>query len=203
MSRKAPVRSGDAPAAAVAGAASMHGTVKGRDGATWLVAGEGGLVRAPCARSCLAEPQLGDRVLVTAEGDEAYILAILAGPGEVRIAVEGGLTIAAGRQLSLESPQIVTRAEEADFRIARLKVSSLRLEATFEHAKMTVERLHALATDLLAEIGNSVRRVAGLEQVSAGQLDHRAKDTASLHARFTSVTADKDVRIDGDQIHMG
>ena len=192
-----------APVPLSAAAILFHGTVKGREAVQYFVADGNGLVRALRAASCLIDPQPGDRVLVSVAQGEAYILAVLNGAAETRIDVAGTLTIASGTGLSLEAPRISTKAEEAEYRFARLSVTSLRLDSTLEIAKLTAERLHTMATDILAEIGNSVRRVAGLDHVSAGQIDQRAKDTASLHGRFTSVTADKDVRIDGDQIHMG
>jgi hypothetical protein len=192
------------PGAQSAQATLFHGSVKGREGAHYFVTDESGLVRALRAASCLIDPGLGDRVLVSVAQGEAYILAVLDGPESgTRIDIAGPLTIASGTGLSLEAPRIVTKAEEGEYRFVRLSVTSLRLDATLEQAKLTIERLHTLATDILAEIGNSVRRIAGLDHVSAGQIDQQAKDTASLHGRFTSVTADKDVRIDGDQIHMG
>ena len=42
-----------------------------------------------------------------------------------------------------------------------------------------------------------------LDQLEAGQLDHRAKKLLSLRGKYSVITAEKDVRIDGDKILMG
>jgi hypothetical protein len=47
------------------------------------------------------------------------------------------------------------------------------------------------------------RKVEGIEQVQAGELDLQVRDSLSLHGRHTMMTAEKLVKVDGAQIHLG
>lgn len=184
-------------------AALAHMQVRGIDGDTLVVADAGGLIQARRAKGCLVEPAPGDLVLVSRAGDESYVLAVLEGPGPTRLAATGPLDIASATRLTLSAPELETEAGAASITIDRLAYRGTLVDIGIEGAKLVAERVHVMAADALAELGRSIRRIAGLDQSAAGIIDQRAEDSIGLHGRFTTITADKDVRIDGDQIHMG
>lgn len=180
-----------------------HMRVRGGDGDMLVVADEGGLLHARRAKGCLVEPAAGDLVLVSRSGDAAYVLAVLDGAGPTRLAASGPLEIASRSRLSLSAPELATEAGTATIAIDRLTYRGRLADLGLEGVKLVAERLHVMAADTLAELGRSLRRIAGLDQTAAGIIDQRAEDSAGLHGRVATLTADKDVRIDGDQIHMG
>jgi hypothetical protein len=186
-------------------ASLAHMRVKGHDGDAWMVADDDGARRVRRARSCLIEPAIGDLVLVSHGADgSAFILAVLEGSSDdIELVATGDLRLAAGRRLVLAAPELAADLGAATVTVDRLRLAARMVDAAMDSAKLVGERLHLMAADVLADLGRSVRRVAGLDQTSAGIIDQRAEDTLSLHARVASITADRDVRIDGDQIHMG
>lgn len=184
-------------------AALAHMRVRGVDDDSLVVADEGCLIQARRAKGCLVEPAPGDLVLVSRAGDRAYVLAVLEGAGPTRLAAAGPLEIASRTRLTLSAPEMEAEAGAAMVTFDRLKYQGNLVDIGIQGAKLVAERVHVMAADALAELGRSIRRIAGLDQTAAGIIDQRAEDSAGLHARFTTITADKDVRIDGDQIHMG
>lgn len=186
-----------------AAAALAHMRVRGIDDDMLVVADHGGLIHARRAKGCLVEPAPGDLVLVSRAGGDAYVLAVLDGAGPTRLAAAGPLEIASRTRLSLSAPELETEAGAAMITVDRLTYRGNLVDIGIQGAKLVAERLHVMAADTLAELGRSIRRIAGLDQTAAGIIDQRAEDSAGLHGRFTTITADKDVRIDGDQIHMG
>lgn len=180
-----------------------HMWVKGIESDRLVVADEAGLIRARRAKGCLVEPAIGDLVLISRAGEIAYVLAVLEGAGPTRLAAAGALEIASQTRLSLSAPELESEFGTANIGIDRLTYRGRLAEIGLEGAKLVAERVHTMAGDALAELGRSIRRIAGLDQTAAGIIDQRAEDCAALHGRFTTITADKDVRIDGDQIHMG
>jgi hypothetical protein len=201
-----------APQLDTSAAALAHMRVRGMDDDGIVVADATALVRARRAKGCVVDPETGDLVLVSRGGDgSAWVLAVLEGagpsrltlPGDATLQAEGDLSVGAGHKLLLAAPELVAEAATATLRSDRVGVVARLADLVADATKLTGERLHVLVADHLAELGRSIRRVAGLDHTAAGIIDSRAEDTASLHGRYATLTAEKDVRIDGDQIHMG
>jgi len=201
-----------APQMDSAAASLAHMRVRGIDGNIVVVADATALVQARRAKGCVVDPEAGDLVLVSRGSDgSAWVLAVLDGAGPSRMTLsgdailqaEGDLSVGAGRKLLLAAPELAAEAATATLRSDRVGVLARLADLAADATKVTAERLHVLVADHLAELGRSIRRVAGLDQTAAGIIDSRAEDSASLHGRYTTLTAEKDVRIDGDQVHMG
>ena len=65
------------------------------------------------------------------------------------------------------------------------------------------EILETFADHVLTRAKRGSRYIEETDQLRAGDIDHRAEGTLQLNARTAFVTADKVVRMDADQIHMG
>ncbi len=210
------------------GAATVHqttGTVVAADtvGAVGVVVSTAeGRIEARRARSCLIEPCVGDEALVCVVGDQAYVLAILEGePGApVTLAVSGDMAIKAARgRLSLAAQEgvSVVSAKEVSVATPELSVHAGAARAVFDRltwlatkVRGEVERSEIVAgaidrvVDRITERANRVyRKVAELDQLQAESIDWEAKKNIVLHSENALVTAERLVKVDADQIHLG
>lgn len=198
-------------------------------GATVLLAGEGklllatddGQLEAERAASCLLEPTAGDRVLVASVDGQAFVLAVLRreASAPARIDVEGGLELRArsGRVALVGREVELTASEQARVTAPRLDLSVLaatlfadalayvgsRVEAEVGKVSLVADVVDTVAERLRQRLQRSYRFVEGLDQVRSGTLDAKATVYARIHAPDTVLTADKLVKIDGEQIHVG
>ena len=161
------------------------------------------------AAGCLLEPQVGDEVLLAAVGDELFVLSVLSradanapavvsADGDLQLnAKHGGLSMAArdgiafttGASILMNSARLTLRAVEGSLMVRKLKAMADTVDAAAERVRQRVER--------------SYRYVQTLDQVRAGTIDYKAEAIARVHAEDTIVSADKLVKMDGDQIHVG
>lgn len=164
--------------------------------------------RARRAPACLIEPQPNDRVLIALCSDESFVISVLERdelkPAEIELPYGLDLRVASGRfRVAAQDGVDITT-------VGNTKIVSGKLEVTAVEGGLFVQRLRLLAgtVDTVAErISQKVQRayrfVAGLDQLRAGIIDAKAKSFARLHAKDNIVTADKLVKVDGEQIHVG
>lgn len=203
---------------------TLWGHVRGGRDGNWVVFSErieGGLITARCAVSCLVEPRPGDRVMLAREGGSAFILAILERdtaavqlrfPGDVRIQVPAGamtltsagpMTVESASALHQHAPGLRMVAGQAELVTDELKVSSSRATVTVDTCKLVARAMDSVIDRVSQRSKVLVRWVEELESLQAGQLLQKVRQTFSLDARHTVVNARKDVKIDGERIHMG
>lgn len=192
-------------------------------GDDFVVHTDAAVYRARRAASCLLEPLVGDKVLLVTDMDAGdYVLAVLerdAGrlstlslPGDAQIKVRGGrLTVSARDGIGMES------AREIAMQSASLKVEALKGEVTVHDLSLVgeawrscVDRVKSVGRsfDSILErchqrVARSYRVVDEMDQVKAGQIDYQAEGSLQLHAKYTLMTADELVKLDGEQIHLG
>lgn len=130
------------------------------------------------------QPAEGDVVLATGREGAFYVIGLLQPKGEVTLhfpgdvrfsAAQGRIVFDSGRGLELNAPQI--------------RVHSGKFEL---FAETLVERL-----------GNVYRKVKGLLQTCAGRRRTVVEGTSYEQAERAVLLADKDVKIDGEKIHLG
>ena len=201
-----------------------YGQVVGAGGTAWSVRTENGVYRAFKAVSCLVRPEIGDRVLVSIGPDsrEVYILAILARTGESRtvldiqndaeirtesgrleISARDGLDLASAGDISLVSSDLRITAAQGEVNCPRLSFWGRVLEGRIEAIKLIGQTIDTVVERLHQRIKRYYRFVEGAEQVRAGRLNCQVKDSLVLRGRFSQVTAEEDVHVDGKQIHIG
>ncbi|NVB39022.1 DUF3540 domain-containing protein [Pseudenhygromyxa sp. WMMC2535] len=221
-------------ASAGEGAAPRQGVavVHARDARGWLLreaqdeARPGALSVAQRALSCLIEPELGDRVLFVAVGEERFVLAVLAraarAEGELeapaRIAVEGDLELRAGGRLRVGGEAVELAAERAlAVRSEEFSVQARRGRVLFDALDTFVRRVHATLTEstivgralerfverFTEHSHTSYRSVATVDHVRAGSIDYHAQTVAHVHGENTSMSAAELVKVDAGQIHLG
>lgn len=191
------------------------------DDAGYMVRCDGYEWRCKRAASCLLAPEVGDTVLISGpDHQRVYLLDVVeqANPEASLLQVPGLLRVSAGKveiesrgNIALQSAQDLTLAS------AKLNIQSDKgmcvvneMEYLGKKVKSTVGFFHFIGNvyesivDRLSWISRSSFKVTeGVEQVRAGMIDYEAEKTARLHSKYTVVTAEDLVKVDGKQIHMG
>jgi hypothetical protein len=187
-----------------------------------VVATARGNLRCKRAVGCLVAPEVGDYVLVAGSPSGAcFVLSVLERESaDATLSVEGNLQLSVGagglRILARDGIELLTPR--------KLELAGHVVELTAERARMVVDELSYLGSALLGEIGRvrtratsvdtvigrltervraSFRRVDEIDQLDAGRIDHKAKETMTLRAKCALVSATEVVRVDGEQIMMG
>ena len=163
------------------------GVVTALDDSRYVVDG-----RRACRRAaaCLLEPQPGDTVLCyTGDDGCAYVLSVLerACPERALLSVAGANAVGLhARRLDLSASR-------------NLRLSTLR----HMQINAALGTLQVNARDLFTTVSNSLVQAAQNYIGKMTQYSLRAAGLLRQHGRHQVVTADQDVRIDGERITMG
>lgn len=183
------------------------------EGKYW-VATESGRRRALKAASCLLAPQPGDRVLIALdEVSSAYILAVLERadpsvsridlPGDATIHASGDLSLAAARELTCTAPRLSVGVEDGDFSILRTRLLGNLVEIQAERIKSVCVTADQIYRDLTQRIGDYFRATSGHEDVHAKSSRKLVEQDLTMQSRNTVIIAERNVKIDGELIHLG
>lgn len=184
----------------------------------WVLDNEG-IQAVRLAASCLLKPVPGDLVLLARTGHGCHILAVLEhGDEEYRIEVPGHLRLGAD-DLSLHGRQrlVMHSREVIEQRAARVATTATRITECSElhevraakldmlgrEARLVFNRVQEVFGQVFSKAEQVVRSVSGTEILNLGNWLQKVRDTYSLRARNTILTAKSDVKIDGERIHMG
>lgn len=146
-------------------------------------------MRAARAVSCLVEPQPGDRVLANIDATgAAWVLHILARDA-------GGVACVS-----------VPRADGLALRQHRVSlhaVDALELGCAGEASLSAGRTLSFNARNLFATVSGTLVEQAAEYVGKVGQYLLDARDLLRLHGRHALITAERDVKVDGERISMG
>lgn len=165
-----------------------------------------GDVKADRAAACLISPGPGDLALLSVDDfGRAWVLSVLAraDDGPASLAFEHGLNLIAGPELQLVAGKVGLHAGEAEVCVPKLSYFGSFVEAQVERIKLFGETCDSVFERVSQRVQRSYRWVAELDQLHAGHLNYLVKKLMSLRGQYTVMTAEKDVRIDGDKILMG
>jgi len=198
-----------------------YGTVKLAEGGTFTVAAAG-VVAAKRSFSCLVEPLPGDMVVVSRAASGCYILAILERHGDqhaclafegdvdlrlkqgrLRVAAQEGIDLVTAKDTALVSPELSINSVQAEVSIQQLSFFGTFLQGQIERIKLIGQACDSIFERVSQRVKRSYRWVEELEQLRAGQLNYLVKKLMSLRGKYSVLTAEEDVRIDGDKILMG
>jgi hypothetical protein len=126
-------------------------------------------------------PVAGDVVLVIETDASAYVIGVLHATGPTVIAAPGDLHLRAARGCIA-----------LDAKVVRAAGAEIRLEATT--MSLTAERLRE-------RFGGVRRVISEALELDVGEV--RARGLFALASRRIRATAEADVKIDGQQIHLG
>ncbi len=175
------------------------------------------------AASCLILPKIGDRVLLSRQRNgDCFILAVLQtgtpsqttisvpgdlhlelSSGKLQVAVQRGIELATAKHLQAVASHLKLDALSAKFRISRLIFEGGLLQASIESVRWVAESLESVVNRLVQRAKRAFRSVEEDELVKVGHLDITASRLMSLSGEYTVITANEDVKIDAERIHIG
>jgi hypothetical protein len=174
------------------------------------LSGPAGSFTARRAASCLLQPAAGDTVLAADVDGSLWVLAVLVrgdspavlplpadstikvAQGGLKLAVQEELSLAAGRQLSALAPEISVQAARAGL-----------VDAMVDQVKTVAGLLDTAAERVRLKAGSSHRQIEDLEHLQAGQLNYAVKTVLNMRGKHAVVSAESEVRLDGERIHLG
>lgn len=181
-------------------------------------------IEATRATSCLVEPVLGDRVLyaVLRQG-KAFVLSVLdraeedavlrltadrdvvieAQGGRVDVVAAAGVGIASQEKVTVAAGTVEMRAERATFALDDVLLVGKKLLARAARGTLVGEVLETMADTVTQRAKRVLRVVSQVDQLKAGVADIEAKSALRLHAENSYMTAEKVVKLDGENIHLG
>lgn len=204
-------------------------TVQGGFGQDFMVHSERGVLRAKVAFSCLVTPEAGDRVLVNVSSsmtngqkNESHIIAIierqhannmkLAFPGDVAMeAKAGNINLTAAKQVNLtsaestkiSSAELAVNVLDANVRAEKLSISGDSVTSQWRDVTSISDAMNLIVERMSQRFKNSFKQVEGVEQKNSKNYLQNVNQTLSVRSRDAVITARKDVKIDGERIHMG
>lgn len=174
------------------------------------------------AVSCLVKPIDGDRVLVCREGSSTTVLAILdriqtsactlqftgdvcleVPAGDVSIATAQNLRLTAAKGIQLASTELAITNNITRLVAKTVDVAAHHVKANAQIAGVVAERLETVANTAIQHLTRSMRLIEESDILRAGEVLQTIKRTFSLRSRHSLISAESDVRIDGERIHMG
>jgi len=196
--------------------------VQGGFGREFMVQCERGVLRATLAFSCLVTPEAGDKVLINNSGKDNHILAIierpqnqdmkLAFPGNIAMEAKAGdinltttqqLNLTSAKKTQLTSTTLAISSLDAKVHAAKLSVSGDSVVSHWREVNSITSAMNLIVDRLTQRIKNSFKLVDGVDQQKSQNYMQTVEKTLSSRSRDAVITARKDVKIDGERIHMG
>jgi hypothetical protein len=203
----------------------VYGRVESVASSTLVVRVGDRLLTTRRAVSCLVEPAVGDRVLV-AWSDESFVLAVLArrvdaharatitlsAEGDVTLRARGGalglasneaVTVTSSDRVEINTPELAVRAMKTSFFSSSLAYVGKVLDGEIDRVTLVARTVDRTIERVTERLKRSFRTIEEIERVKAQELDVDVEGGVSVHADSAVVSAEKLVKIDGEQIHLG
>lgn len=197
-------------------------TVQGGFGTEFMVHSGNGVVRASVAFSCLVTPEPGDVVLLSCHGGQNHILSILqrpeqqdmtlAFPANVKMQAKAGnveltsvnkLALTGAEQTQITSSELDVKAMNTQIYSEQMSVVGDKASSQWREVNSIVGAFSLIAERVTQKLKNSFKMVEGVDQQTSQNLLQTIGKTLSIRSRDAVITARKDVKIDGERIHMG
>lgn len=181
------------------GAVLARGMVEREHDGLCRVLCEGRFLAASPAVSCLLRPRQGDEVLLVLSPDQApLVLAVL-----LRQQDEGRLRLPGGAELQGDAEGLRVRAPALDLRCERAEFRATQVRALFGRLQAAGHEWLARLERSLVDVGDSMRRVRGMDETRAAQQRVHVQGRMHLRCDDASLVARRRVRIDGSHIDLG
>lgn len=200
-----------------------YGVITDRREDNFTIQTGNGVWDARPAASCLLLPQVGDKVLIAAHPSHAaYILAVLerenntdselvfenditirAKEGKVNLVSDGGITLASGGRLQMICREAGLHAARAEISVDEMSFWGKFLDAQVTSIRLLATGFESVIERLRQRLTRSFRTIEEVEHIRADRYDCHAKSLLSLKGKYATITANEDVKIDAERIHIG
>lgn len=197
-------------------------TVQGGFNREFMVQSNRGVFKAKQAFSCLVTPEAGDKVLVNQCQQQSYIIAIVERPnnndatvafagnakleapnGDIQLTSSGTINLTSAQQTQITTSELTLHSVNTKVTSENIAVTGDKLTSHWQQANFITKALNLVTESLTQRIKNSFKTVEGIEQKKSLNYLQSVDKTLSIRSRDSVITARKDVKIDGERIHMG
>lgn len=132
------------------------------------------------------------------EGD----LEVATGPGDLVLRGDRRVRIE-GESVEISGTHFGVTAGRGDVRFGETRFVGEKVRGWIGEARLTLRRVETLAGTVVRKARDVYDSVEGLTQLRTGRLRTLIKGTWHARSRDTVLTAERDVSIDGEEIHLG
>lgn len=197
------------------------GTIQAGKGEQYMILSSAGMVAAKPAASCLLKPQHGDSVLLSFVGQTCYILAVLeqatdnatlevkgdmtltTKTGKIALSANEEVTLSSAKQVSQVAPTTSVLCEQHHVTAQKVSTTCQTAQLHSDDIHVNAKRSHAIIGEVYQKAQQVVRWVEKVETLNIGNLMQNVRNTLSSRSKNASITAKKDIKVDGERIHMG
>lgn len=178
-------------------------------------------VHANLAASCLLVPNVGDVCSVAIdEQGRGWLLAILvqANPkegvlshaGQLSIQAQGALHLKgqqiindARTQLHLSAPEVSVHSDEMAIQTQEVAVSASKAQIISKNLSVVADKVEHVVGLMMQKLSESFRVIKGHDEKQSGSSRQLVEKEAVLHAKNVISSADKQMIMEADKIHLG
>jgi hypothetical protein len=186
---------------------------------------DAGVIRTVTAAGCFMQPMVGDRVLISTDGEaESYILTVLQraqgketparlvfdGPvdlvvrkGGFSLAADTGLSLASGEKMSLAAGTISVHAGSGEAAIERMSFVAKTFHGQIKRIKLAANTVENSFRRLTQRLQDAFRFVEDQEEIQTGSTRYLVEDTLTINAKNAVHMAEEIVTINAEQVHLG
>lgn len=164
---------------------------------------ENSLREGVLSASCFAIPRVGDKVLGFYDGNQYWIIAILASFGTCNLTIQGSDVEVDAKNFSLSAKEINTSSAEWNASHHSISIFSLDFIANIASMEWIGKKISAWIDLVLCNSRRTIRNVSEIETIQCGTYDLQVKESAVLSSGNTVITAQNLIKIDGEQVHVG
>ncbi len=188
------------------------GTVVHHEESLYRVRPDVGLLPAVIAASCLLKPEVGDKVILTFDNLESFITSVLVKANTKRneLVIPGALVVHSEsvsfktrKQFEVASETLDLQASLANMKFGVLNQLALKMSWVAEKLEMTAAKLHRSAKQEYIVVNQQFERVTETKNTQAGRWIQRVHKQWIARSERTTLTAKKEMRLDGERIDLG
>jgi hypothetical protein len=209
------------PRCAAGPARQYHARLVMRAGARYCALTEDGAIWVTAAAGCLLQPTVDDIALVSIVGAGGYILSILERgrpdrtavmslqgtlrleTGKLEVATPEGLSLDAGSSLHINTDAARFELGTAQVRCQTLGMEGANLLTRWDRRTDISGERTDIASYSEARFGQSTRRIAGHEEITAASFRQAVTRDWTVRAGTTTLVGRDRAMIDGDSIQIG
>lgn len=158
------------------------------------------------AFSCAFSPLVGDQVsFLKNDNGQYFILHILERESEVAAVIEAehGLQIHSAEQISLQSETLDITNINTQLTNQNTRAFSKNIDIHADKTSLKTRLLESIADRSLQKFKDSFRMIERLEQTTAKDVIKNIKNVFVQRSKNADISAQGDIKINGDRIHMG
>ena len=106
-------------------------------------------------------------------------------------------------KLGLTGRRLEVAADDAELDLLRASLRGERVDAAIERVRVTAERVETIADRAVQRFKNVFEKVEGLKQQRLGRLRALVGESIEWQSQRATLVTEREVRIDGEQIHLG